>query len=103
MAIVTDWLPSRLAELLVMFQNVAAKIEGYKSILPITGQQVERITLICNEFVAVYNYVTQARATTESLVEWRTLIPKARPPATRHRLRPFIRHTRRSQAALSGY
>jgi hypothetical protein len=57
-----------------MFQNVLAKIDGYKNILPIDSTQLDRIKLICNEFVAVYTYVLQARATTESLVEWRDLI-----------------------------
>ena len=71
MSITRSWLPKRLADLLVMFQNVEIKIGGYKSVLPITSAQVDRIILICQEFIAVYNYVTQSRATTESLVEWR--------------------------------
>ncbi|HRI02789.1 MAG TPA: hypothetical protein PLL77_03505 [Pyrinomonadaceae bacterium] len=79
MASATDWMPSRLADMLVMFQNVLAKIGGYKTILPITTGQVDRIVLICEEFVAVYTYVVQARATTESLVEWRDLILKGSP------------------------
>lgn len=54
-----------------MFQNILAKIAGYTAVLPLTAAQVTRIELICEEFIAVYNYVTQARATTESLVEWR--------------------------------
>ncbi|MGB2748966.1 MAG: hypothetical protein WBC34_12295 [Thiofilum sp.] len=66
-----DWMRSRLADMLVMFQNVEIKIDGYKTILPLTPEQTIRIKLICQEFVAVYNYVTQSRATTESLVEWR--------------------------------
>ncbi len=72
-------MPSRLADMLVMFQNVLVKVEGYKSILPITSAQIDRIKLICNEFVAVYTYVVQARATTESLVEWRDIILKGSP------------------------
>ena len=69
-----DWFPNRLADQLVMFQNVKAKIGGYTAVLPITATQTTAITLICNEFIAVYNYVAQARASTESLVEWRDLI-----------------------------
>lgn len=67
----TDWFPTRLSNVLVMLQNVRAKIMGYRTILPLTNPQVARIELICDEFEAVYNYVTQARATTESLVAWR--------------------------------
>jgi hypothetical protein len=89
MAKSNDWMPSRLADLLVMFQNVLAKISGYESVLPLTTAQVARVELICNEFVEVYNFVTQARATTESLVAWRDHIftgspagdPAPAPPA----------------------
>lgn len=71
MVLTKDWLPRSLAAMLVMFTNVLAKIDPYEAILPITHAQTVRIKLICNEFIAVYNYVTQCRATTESLVEWR--------------------------------
>ncbi len=74
MSIIKSWLPKRLADLLVMFQNVEGKIGGYTTILPLTTGQVDRIILICQEFIAFYNYVTQSRATTESLVEWRNVI-----------------------------
>ena len=70
----TDWFPTRLSNALVMFQNVKAKIGNYAAILPLTTAQQNRVTLICDEFIGVYNYVTQSRATTESLVEWRDLI-----------------------------
>ena len=69
-----DWLPNRLATLLLMFQNIFAKIDGHAADLPLTAAQVARIKLICEEFIAVYNYVDQSRATTESLVEWRDRI-----------------------------
>jgi hypothetical protein len=62
-----------------MFINVKSKIGGYTAILPITAAQTTAITLICNEFANVYNYVLQARATTESLVEWRDIILKGTP------------------------
>ena len=57
MAQSNDWFPSKLADQLVMFQNVKAKIGGYTAILPITAAQTTEITLICNEFIAVYNYL----------------------------------------------
>ncbi len=75
----TDWMPSRLADLLVMFQNIFAKIGGYESVLPLTSDQVKRIQLICNEFIAIYNYVEQAQATTKSLTEWRDFCWKGSP------------------------
>ena len=77
-----DWLPRSLPDQLIMFQNVKAKIGGYTLILPITAAQTTEITLICNEFIAVYNYVTQARSTTESLVEWRDIIFNGEPAGT---------------------
>ena len=69
-----DWFPNRLAEQAEMFQNIKNKIGGYTTVLPITAAQTTQITTICNEFSAVYNYVTQCRATTEALVEWRDLV-----------------------------
>jgi len=67
----TDWLPTRLADLIEMFQNILVKIDGQAPVLGLTPAQVTRIKLICEECIAVCNYVAQARATTESLVEWR--------------------------------
>ena len=69
-----DWLPRSLPDQLVMFQNVIKKIADYTSELPLTAAQETRIALICDIFISVYNYVSQARATTESLVEWRDFI-----------------------------
>jgi hypothetical protein len=74
-----DWFPSRLADQAEMFANVKAKIGGYTAMLPITAAQQTEITLICNEFASVYNYVAQARATTESIVEWRGVIFNGEP------------------------
>ncbi len=39
--------------------------------MPLTPAQVTRIQLICNIFINVYVYVSQSRATAESLIEWR--------------------------------
>ena len=74
-----DWFPRSLPDQLIMFQNVKVKIGGYSAVLPLTLAQTTAITLICNEFIAVYNYVAQARATTESLVEWRDIIFRGSP------------------------
>lgn len=74
-----DWFPSRLADQAEMFQNVKNKIGGYTSTLPITAAQTAAIVALCNEFSIVYNYVLQARATTEGLVEWRDIIFRGSP------------------------
>ncbi|MFN0280133.1 MAG: hypothetical protein ACKVRN_16270 [Pyrinomonadaceae bacterium] len=74
-----DWLPSRLADVAEMFTNVKAKVGGYSGTLPLTLAQTTAIVLICNEFLNVYNYVLQARSTTEGLVEWRDIILRGTP------------------------
>ena len=74
-----DWFPNRLAEQAEMFQNIKNKIGGYTAILPITAGQTTAIVALCNEFSIVYNYVLQARATTEALVEWRDIIFRGSP------------------------
>ena len=57
-----------------MFTNITGKIGGYTTVLPITTAQRDEILLICGEFIAINNYVTASRATTESLVEWRDFV-----------------------------
>jgi hypothetical protein len=57
-----------------MFTNVKAKIEGYKSILPLPQEKVERIVLICDTFIGVYNFVEQSRAKMENVTDWQDLI-----------------------------
>lgn len=74
-----DWMPTRLADLAVMFANVLAKIAGYGPTLPLTAAQVAEIEKLCNEFEGVYSYVVQSKATTESLTEWRDLVLKGGP------------------------
>ncbi len=70
----TDWFPTRLADQDAMFTNINGKIGGYETVLPITTAQKTEIQLICTEFIAINNYVTASRATTESLVEWRDFV-----------------------------
>lgn len=69
-----DWFPTRLADQAAMFTNILGKISGYTTVLPITTAQRDEILLICNQFLAINNYVTASRATTESLVEWRDFV-----------------------------
>ena len=70
----TDWLPTRLADLLVMFTNIVAKISIYQPVLPLTIAQSIAITAIAQQFIDCYNYVEQAKTTNQSLVEWRNII-----------------------------
>ncbi len=65
-----DWFPRNRSQQLVMFTNILAKIETYETVLPITTAQVAKIQLICETFIAVYNFVEQARATLENLTDW---------------------------------
>lgn len=65
-----DWFPRSRAQQLVMFTNVNAKIADYKSDLPITGDQIAKIQLICQTFIAVCNFVEQARASMQNVTDW---------------------------------
>jgi hypothetical protein len=69
-----NWFPSTRPKQLVMFTNVKAKIAGYEAVLPLTAAQVGRITLICDTFINVFNFVEQTRATMQQLTDWQDLI-----------------------------
>lgn len=69
-----DWCPSTRPQQLVMFTNIKAKIGGYQAILPLAAGQVDRVMLVCETFIAVYNFVEQTRATMQQLTEWQDLI-----------------------------
>ncbi|MDQ3798663.1 MAG: hypothetical protein M3384_04375 [Acidobacteriota bacterium] len=69
-----DWFPKARPQQLVMFTNIKAKIGGYAATLPLAAAKVTRIELICDTFIAVYNFVEQARATMQNVTEWRDLI-----------------------------
>jgi hypothetical protein len=73
------WFPRRLANQLVLFANVFAKIDSYKTVLPLTTAQVTAIKDICTIFEEVYEYVEQIRASSGSLFEWRDAILKGQP------------------------
>jgi hypothetical protein len=77
-----DWIPKRLPEQLVMFQNVAAKIGTYETILPLTVAQVERIVLICDTFVGAYNFAAQTKVVMVSVTNWRDNIFHGDPAGT---------------------
>ena len=42
-----DWFPTSMPDQLVMFQNVAAKIDLYQTVLPITTAQQDMSGLLC--------------------------------------------------------
>lgn len=79
MAIKKSWLPARLADLAAMFSNIKAKITGYTPVLPLTPAQEAKIILICNTFLAAYEYAEQVRASAEATVEWRNDILRGEP------------------------
>jgi hypothetical protein len=69
-----DWFPRSRAKQLIMFTNVKAKIEGYKSILPLPQEKIDRIVLICDIFIGVCNFVEQSRAKMKNLTDWQDLL-----------------------------
>lgn len=69
-----DWFPTTRPKQLVMFTNIKAKIAGYEASLPLATTKVERIELICDVFISVYNFVEQSRATMQQLTQWQDLI-----------------------------
>lgn len=71
------WFPTSRPKQLIMFTNVKAKIGGYAAILPLAAAKVTRIELICDIFIALFNYVEQTRATAEQLTEFQALIETA--------------------------
>lgn len=69
-----DWFPKSRPKQLVLFNNIKAKIDGYEAVLPLSKPQLDRIKLVCDTFIAIYNYVEQTRATTAQLTEWQKII-----------------------------
>jgi hypothetical protein len=60
----SDWYPARRDEQRGMYENVFEKIDDYKSVMPefLTNERVARIKLICEMYIAVYDYLQQAEA-----------------------------------------
>lgn len=69
-----DWFPQTRPKQLVMFTNVNQKIGGYKDKLPFPTAKVDRVQLICETFIALYNFVEQTRATAQQLTDYQDLI-----------------------------
>jgi hypothetical protein len=77
-----DWLPTRMPDQLVMFQNIAAKLENYQTVLPITTAQQDRIVLICNTFIGAYTYAAQAKSAVAAIRDWRDNVFYGSPAGT---------------------
>lgn len=74
-----NWMPRRLANVLLMMQNVFLKIEGYKTILPLTDAQINRIKELCTIFIETYNYTEALSAGSSGTFEWRDEIFRGKP------------------------
>jgi hypothetical protein len=75
----TDWYPSTLPKQRVMYQNVKAKIDGYKTKYALTGAAVAEVLLICETFIQIDDKVNQNQATAKQMTEWRENIIKGKP------------------------
>lgn len=68
---VKDWLRGKtLPEQDLMFTNVEAKIEGYKTKYSLTGAWIGDVKLICQTFHAAYTGVMQSRASGKQRDAW---------------------------------
>ena len=82
MAIQNDWMAGTLGGKAAMFANVNDKIENLEAVLPLTPDQIKRIKEICQEFLAIYEFVTQSQATMQSITQWRDLAFYGNPKGT---------------------
>jgi hypothetical protein len=59
-----DWYPVRRDEQRAMYENVLQKIDDHKTAIAdfLTVERVARIKLICETYIAVYDYLQQAEA-----------------------------------------
>lgn len=65
------WWSQVQAEQLAIMVNTLAKIGGHASALGLSTTQVDRIEMLCNTYIAVYNWIEATRETAGSLTEWR--------------------------------
>jgi hypothetical protein len=68
------WFPRTRAQQLLMFTNIKLKLPNYKEALGLSTAKIDRIILICDIFISVYNFVVQARATNGGLTDFQDLI-----------------------------
>ncbi len=74
-----DWMPSTKAGKFTMFNNVKAKIAGYKDVIGLNDTQVERIIKICDIYLEIYQKTEQIRATAADLTNWQDTILNGEP------------------------
>lgn len=65
------WWPGSMPEQVVVMNNFAAKINGYKTALGLATLQVTEIISVCDAFVAAFNAVEQCRQSMQALTQWR--------------------------------
>lgn len=70
MAYNPDWYPKSRAEQRIMYQNVDAKIENYKTKYDLSEELRLRVHLICRTFIEGFDKLEQNRATGKQLSEW---------------------------------
>lgn len=74
-----DWMPTTRAGKFTMFNNVKAKIDGYKTIVGLDNDQVSRIILICDIYIEIYQKAEQIRASVSDLTAWQEVIFNGEP------------------------
>lgn len=71
-----DWYPSIRAEQRAMYANFRAKIDGYRTALGLTADQVTRLVLICDLYIAIYDWLILVEATKSETTRWRDDLEK---------------------------
>ena len=79
MANETDWYPGNRAKQRMMYQNINAKIDGYKTKYGLTGAAVAEVHLICETFIHIDDKFNQNQATAKQMTEWRENVIKGKP------------------------
>ncbi len=67
----SDWYPTTRAGQRAMYGNFRAKIDGYRITLGLTGDQVTRLILICDLYIAIYDWLILVEATKTETTRWR--------------------------------
>lgn len=70
-ATATDWLSRTIGGRRAQCVNIRAKLASHKTELDLTDEQVVYVNNLCDEYVAIVDYVTAQQATASGLNEWR--------------------------------
>lgn len=71
-----DWYPTTRPAQRAMYANFKAKIRGYETILGLTSDQIVRLELICNLYIAIYDWLNLVDATKTETTRWRDEMEK---------------------------